>query len=364
MVGSAENPPVARRPRVLLADDDALLRRTLGRALGQSFEVIEAEDGERGLALARELRPEVVIADQRMPKLNGVELLAQLHDELPDTTRVLITGYSDYAPVVEAINDARIHHYFEKPFHTVDLVTVVEALTRSRALERERDALVVRLEQTVAGLAEANARLAESEARLDQAVRERTAELRAANTQLEQANAQLRVLATHDGLTRLFNHTYLMEHLRLEVARGLRYGRGFALVFVDLDDFKLVNDRWGHGVGDAVLAAVARVLDAGAQALRRSDLAARYGGEEFCIVLPETPLEGALVKAERIRAAVAALRWPQSELVVTLSAGVASYPDDGRDERELLAAADRALYSAKQQGKNRVCRATDAPRSV
>ncbi|MBK8482526.1 MAG: diguanylate cyclase [Proteobacteria bacterium] len=357
MAGAASEAAPGRRPRVLLADDDALLRRTLARALSHAFEVTEVEDGERGLALARELRPEVVIADQRMPKLNGVDLLAQLHDELPETTRVLITGFSDYAPVVEAINDARIHHYFEKPFHTVDLVTVVEALTRSRALERERDALLVQLEQSVAGLAQANARLAESEALLEQAVRERTAELRVANAQLELANAQLRELATHHGLTHLFNHTYLMEHLRLEVARGVRYQRAFSVLFVDLDDFKRVNDCHGHAVGDEVLATVARVLDAGAHALRRSDLAARYGGEEFCIVLPETPLAGALIKAERIRAAVEALRWPQPELSVTLSVGVASYPEDGTDERALLAAADRALYAAKQGGKNRVCAA-------
>jgi diguanylate cyclase (GGDEF)-like protein len=358
MENTAGEVALPRRPRVLLADDDALLRRALARALGQSFEVIEAEDGEQGLALARELRPEVVIADQRMPKINGVELLAQLHDELPETTRVLITGYSDYGPVVEAINDARIHHYFEKPFHTVDLVTVVEALTRSRALERERDALLVQLEANVAELARANARLAESEAELERAVRERTAELRVANAQLELANGQLRVMATHDGLTRLFNHTYLMEHLRLEVARGVRYRRGFSVLFVDLDDFKRVNDRHGHAVGDAVLSGVARVLDGGgAHAVRRSDLAARYGGEEFCIVLPETPIEGALVKAERIRAAVGALRWPQADLSVTLSVGVATYPDDGADERALLEAADRALYAAKQGGKNRVCTA-------
>jgi len=346
------------RRRLLIVEDDRSVRRLMRRIFEDGYEVHEAADGQEGLALSRELVPAVVIADQRMPEMTGVELLARLREELPHAVRVLVTGYADYRPVVEAINAAGIHTYFEKPFHRDDLRTVVDALVRNAELESQRDLLLERLQQAVRILQESNRDLQLKEASLEQTVDERTQQLIDANQRLRETNRQLERLAVRDSLTGLFNHRSLMEHLDLELARSTRYGRQFSLLFLDLDDFKQINDRHGHRSGDAVLRQAAGLLQQGPDGLRRSDFSARYGGEEFCVILPETTAEGGVTKAERIRAAVQGLRWDEPEMSgpvsVTVSIGVASFPAHGETAEQLLQVADEALYEAKRQGKNRV----------
>ena len=174
-----------------------------------------------------------------------------------------------------------------------------------------------------------------------------------ARTALENASSHKRLQreAVTDGLTELPNRRQFEESLAAEVARVERYGGTFALVITDLDDFKQVNDRYGHLAGDDVLRAFASVLRAN---VRELDTAARYGGEEFALLLPETDLAGAARLAERIRGEIAALRidtYPAGSLNVTASFGVAAYPDAPSEEK-LFAAADEALYRAKASGKN------------
>ncbi|MBI4498453.1 MAG: GGDEF domain-containing protein [Chloroflexi bacterium] len=161
-------------------------------------------------------------------------------------------------------------------------------------------------------------------------------------------------LAARDGLTGLLNHREFHLRLRQELARAQRAGTPVSLVLLDLDDFKVINDRYGHQQGDRVLAEVATVLQ---QEVRRSDISARYGGEEFALILPGIPQHAAGSVAERVRVALADLRIalaPQHPIRLTTSVGVASYPEDGQDADALLAAADRALYAAKRGGKNRI----------
>ena len=173
-------------------------------------------------------------------------------------------------------------------------------------------------------------------------------------------NAQLyqrtRELSTRDDLTGLFNRRHFFEQLEKEVQRARRYRRAFALLLLDLDGFKGYNDTYGHLQGDEALREVARLLLA---STRRADTVARFGGEEFIILLPEITAPGALVVAEKIRAAVAAYpfagRAPQPGGRLTATLGLASYPTDAEDGLELLDRADRALYLGKQQGGNRVC---------
>jgi diguanylate cyclase (GGDEF)-like protein len=154
-------------------------------------------------------------------------------------------------------------------------------------------------------------------------------------------------------LTELANRRYFMETLEAELRRAERFNEPLALVFADLDDFKRVNDRFGHNVGDDVLRAFADVVRGRVRAI---DLGARLGGEEFAVLLLETDLNGAEALAEGLRVAVAAfeVRVVDGEPVhVTASFGVAAYPEThGADE--LMKAADRALYRAKREGKNRV----------
>jgi two-component system, cell cycle response regulator len=158
-------------------------------------------------------------------------------------------------------------------------------------------------------------------------------------------------LATTDGLTGLVNHRTFQARLDDHLAQALRYGKKLSLLLTDIDHFKVVNDTYGHPVGDLVLKGVARLLQSEA---RTTDVAARYGGEEFALVMPETDAAGAHRMAERIRVKVAAatFRCEQGELRVTLSIGIATFPGDGRRKAELVELADAGLYHAKRHGRN------------
>lgn len=164
--------------------------------------------------------------------------------------------------------------------------------------------------------------------------------------------------AIQDPLTGLYNRRHLDERLASELAGAQRHGRAVSLLMIDIDHFKQVNDGRGHLAGDEALKMVAFVLRG---AVRKEDVLARYGGEEFVVIARETPLDGARALAERIRRAVEKSRfgWQEGELGVTVSIGVTVYDPaagyvPGRTERELVELADRALYLAKQQGRNRV----------
>jgi diguanylate cyclase (GGDEF)-like protein len=160
-------------------------------------------------------------------------------------------------------------------------------------------------------------------------------------------------LATTDGLTGLINRRTLNAQLTARVREAQRYRRPLSLLLIDIDHFKKVNDTHGHPAGDAVLRGVAAVARAQA---RETDLVARYGGEEMAVVLPETDAAGARTIAERLRAAVegTAHATEHGTLRVTISVGVATWPGGGQTAEELLTTADRALYRAKQTGRNRV----------
>jgi diguanylate cyclase (GGDEF)-like protein len=168
------------------------------------------------------------------------------------------------------------------------------------------------------------------------------------------AEYELAELAATDSLTGLANRRRLDQVLKAEWARGLRSGKPMSLLMIDVDHFKLFNDRHGHHGGDEALRNVATAIQ---QRIRRpGDLAARYGGEEFSVVLAETPLNGAIVIAEAIRAGIEALpRFASDDLPITVSIGIASQlSQPSATLSGLIGAADKALYQAKRKGRNRV----------
>ena len=156
--------------------------------------------------------------------------------------------------------------------------------------------------------------------------------------------------AVTDGLTGLYNHSFFLQALRQEVLRSKRHGLRAALLLLDLDDFKQINDERGHVEGDRVLMRAAAVVREG---VREIDVAARYGGEEFAVLLPDTSRLGAFVVAERIRRRIEE-RFARGRSVVTISGGIAVFPDDAGTPADLIVQADAGLYGAKAAGKNRI----------
>jgi diguanylate cyclase (GGDEF)-like protein len=183
----------------------------------------------------------------------------------------------------------------------------------------------------------------------------------AATVSLIKDREQQRQLAVRDGLTGLYNRRAFNELLVSAIANEDRRADGqLALVILDLDHFKKLNDTFGHPAGDAALRSAARLL---AQHLRKGDQAARYGGEEFVVIFPGANKDRGVHAAERLRLAVARHRlvFEGARIPIAASFGVAIWPTDGKEPDDLLAAADRALYAAKQAGRNRVMAASDVP---
>jgi diguanylate cyclase (GGDEF)-like protein len=173
-----------------------------------------------------------------------------------------------------------------------------------------------------------------------------------ANLRLGELN---KLLSLTDPLTKLYNRRFLEEYFDRQVAEANRRQKPFVVIFLDIDQFKLVNDTYGHETGDKVLATIARTIR---KSLRQVDLMVRYGGEEFIIVLPDTDIEGGITVAEKIRQTTAATRIELETgetIFLTVSLGVTSYPPDSNlNVEEIIQRADEAMYQAKLMGKNQV----------
>ncbi len=167
---------------------------------------------------------------------------------------------------------------------------------------------------------------------------------------------QVEKLSIIDGLTGVYLRRYLIDRLMEEVDRARRLELTFSIGMIDIDHFKRCNDEYGHLAGDAVLREVAERLKF---SVREVDMVARYGGEEFCVILPETTKKLAVIVAERLRKSVesAEVKTFEEKINTTISIGIATYPENGKDVTSLIEAADTALYKAKHKGRNRVCTA-------
>jgi two-component system, cell cycle response regulator len=311
--------------RILIADDEETLRTVIQQVLASDgHEITTAASGEEALEHFRREPFPIVISDILMGSMTGLELLEEVKRIEPDTAFVVMTSHASLETATTALR-AGAYDYLTKPFEDLDMISAVVG----RAIEKIR-------------LGAENRRLLE--------------DLKKKTEELEVLNASLLEMANKDGLTGLFNHRYFREALDREVARARRYNRSFALILMDLDHFKLFNDTHGHLAGDDALRTVAEILRAHSRA---SSMAARYGGEEFVILIPEATKQDAFKFAERLRDAVRTASFPSGrpgeKASLTLSLGVSAWAVDGTDSATLIAAADRAMYQAKEAGRDRVC---------
>ncbi len=293
------------KPIVLAVEDDTAVQALLRAVLGMDYDLKVAGDGATALTLAAEIEPDLILLDVGLPDMDGLQVCRSLkaHPRLASVPVIFLTSLSDAKHEVEGLEAGGID-YLAKPINPAILKVRVN---NHLDLKRSRDTL------------------------------ERMARL--------------------DGLTGLANRRTFDDMLAREWRRLARVNNPLAVIMMDVDHFKLFNDTYGHGGGDGCLKQIAA---AAAGALQRpADVVARYGGEEFVALLPDTTLDGALMVAEAIRAAVVALDIPHSASKtaahVTLSLGAAcTVPQpDGKPE-DLVEAADAQLYAAKSGGRNQV----------
>jgi diguanylate cyclase len=346
--------------RILIVDDNPAIHRDFDKILGGGVEpaaalaVVEsllfgdaptgereraryvlefASQGQEGVECARRAaaagRPfAIAFIDMRMPPgWDGLETIEQLWAVDPDVQVVICSAHSDYdwSDVVARLGQTDRLLVLKKPFEPIEVLQCASALARKWQHERALRVQVETLENVVAARTE----------------------------KLEAANRQLRHLATHDALTGLPNRVLLDDRLTQAMAHANRDGQPFAVVVVDLDRFKLINDSLGHRAGDVVLDEVSRRLSS---VVRDIDTVARTGGDEFIVVIsPSAVREDAVAIANRARDALRApMRVSGVELHVTCSIGVAYYPTDANSSDSLIARADAAMYCAKQRGRNNV----------
>ena len=299
--------------KILVIDDDPNLVRLVEYSLTQEgYEVYKAYDGQEGMRQMYSHQPDLVILDIMMPKMDGWEVCQQIRRQ-SSVPIIMLTAKTEDTDVIYGL-DKGADEYVTKPFSVEVLLARVEAVLRRVKLERES----------------------------------------------AQADVQeLQQLAYHDPLTGLPNRTLFNDRLALALSQAHRNQQKLAVIMLDLDGFKDVNDTLGHSMGDELLQAVGDRLTS---LLRQGDTVARMGGDEFMMLLPE--ITGGEAAAQIAQKILEAFREPfvfdGHRLHITTSIGIALYPNDGEDGDTLTKSADIAMYRAKEEGRGSYQRYTPA----
>lgn len=324
---------------ILIVDDKETNRSLLVAILGSmNHSIFEAKDGLHALKIAKNERPDLIITDIVMPKMDGYEFVYKLRNlPLLKTTKVIF--YTAYDVEPEAIKLAKacgVKHWLTIPAEPQHVLKIV-----NKVLNEEEDK---ELPQEVKNLKNKHQHLLTKEVYI-QAEK---------ITEIKNQTSILKELSIRDPLTELFNRRYMEETLEREFDRADREHSPLALFMIDIDFFKKINDQFGHTEGDKVLRLVAQCLQFNT---RKGDIACRYGGEEFVIILLNTNANIAKARAEDLRQEIENLSSKYNTLIptkITVSIGVACYPQHGKTPESLINSADKSLYCAKQQGRNQV----------
>jgi diguanylate cyclase (GGDEF)-like protein len=292
---------------ILIIEDEADILALLSSLLeSEGYHIITACNGRDGLDKFQEHSPDLILADVRMPIMDGIEVLREVKTMELDTEVIIMTGHSDEATAIDCLR-LGAYDYFCKPLEDIDvLLTAVGRVLEKRDLELKNRLLVKQLEE----------------------------------------------MSIKDSLTGLYNYRYLQTCLDEELARSRRYGQQIFILMIDVDHFKEVNDTYGHLFGDHVLKKLGVLIS---NELRSGDRLFRYGGEEFLVIMNE------IKKAEVPKAIcrqMSAIRnhtftYEGQKARVTASMGGAFFPEDAESKMSLIKAADQALYRAKEAGRDR-----------
>ena len=287
---------------LMVVDDEPYILATLSALLSNEFEVITSNSAEEAQKLFAERQTDIILSDQKMPRMSGVQLLEWVRQSYPKTIRLMMTGYADLEEAVEAINRGHVYRYIPKPWRAEDLLETLRTAARTFVLERSHEQLLDELRLVNDELRALNADLEKRVQDQDPGPRRTPIKaLEEANHELEQKNKMLEKLALTDPLTNLANRRSIDRLAEKELRRRDRYPSPLALGLIDVDHFKQINAQYLLPGGDKVLVDLAKALNS---SLRGVDVLGRIGGEEFLVIAPETNLEGAKVLGERIRSTV------------------------------------------------------------
>jgi len=333
------------KPAILIVDDILANRRILARRFERhGFQITEADCGVRALELIDQHSFDLVLLDVMMPDIDGLEVLKRIRQRHSSVSLpvIMVTAKSESADVVEALT-AGANDYLTKP---VDFVVALARANTQLGRKRAEEAIQ-----------KANESLRQMNENLERRVSERTADLVQANQHLrseiaerERSQAETHYIAHHDALTGLGNRVLFRQQLQQVLGRVGRSGETLAVLFVDLDGFKTINDTLGHSIGDALLKCIAVRLR---ECLRDTDVIARLGGDEFAVVhIGADQPKGAAALAGRLIEVIGRPCFVDGhQLVVGASIGIAVTPPAELDQEQLLRSADLAMYRAKADGR-------------
>jgi diguanylate cyclase (GGDEF)-like protein len=324
---------------LLVVDDEPYILSTLSALLCNEFEILTADAPEAAQLLFAQREIDIILTDQKMPRMSGVTLLEWVRKHYPKTVRLLMTGFAELEEAVEAINRSQVFRYIFKPWRTDELLETLRMAGRTFLLERSHEQLLEELRDL--------------NLELENRVAQRTHELEDANHELAQKNKMLEKLALTDPLTQLSNRRAMDRLAEREIRRRDRYPGPLSLGLIDVDHFKEINNRYLLPGGDKVLVDLAKVLQT---SVRTADLLGRIGGEEFLVIAPETNMEGAVVLGERIRTTVenTLFAYKEENIQVRVSLGFAVAEDGmATDYEQMKHIAAAALSEAKITGRNR-----------
>lgn len=340
--------------------------------LSKDFTVFLARSAEEALEVLQREQLHAVVSDQNLGDgLMGVDLLKRVAELQPHAARILVTASQKLEDAQKAINEARVNHFLTKPFTEQELKNTVGQAVHNAALVAIRDKMVQELKEQI-GLRPAVAKPAAAAGPGARPSSPPSTRVKAVDTQKPESKGsatpslipESERQAFRDGLTGLYNHRYFQEALSAGLLSARRREQKLALVLVDIDGFRRFNLSRGYTEGDKLLRRVAQVVTemmedpvTHARSDNSSEIAARYDWDVFGVVLCNADVERARTYADKVRKAVEEMAFPEEDGVageVTVTVSVAVFPDQARNEQELISTAEKALRTSKAGGPNRV----------